>query len=134
MVSAYDALADAILSVRATEAGLVTALLDGHRRAAQVALTAGEYEVAAGHMALFANEGDNAVGGIRKRLVEGGHHHNAAGEANGVYESGYVVVTKEAKKKLLATSQTLRSAETDDARKAAWDEFSTIAAELIGGA
>ncbi len=41
-------------------------------------------------MALFANEGDNAIAGIRKRLVEGGHHHNAAGEEQGIFEEGYV--------------------------------------------
>jgi hypothetical protein len=81
-------------------------------------------------MALFANEGDNAVGGIRKRLLEGGHHHNAEGEAKGIYEAGYVIVTKAAKKSCLDAVAALQSGD-DKAKKSAWDTFEAAAAPLI---
>jgi hypothetical protein len=91
----------------------------------------GRYDDAAAEMALFANEGDNAVAGIRKRLVEGGHHHNAAGEEQGIYEEGYVLVTREAKKKMLAASTAMRQAKDDVAREAAWNDFSATAKETL---
>ncbi len=131
LVAAYDALADTILSVRASEAGFVRALLDGHRHAAEVLMKKGDWEGAAAQMALFANEGDNAVGGVRKRLIEGGHHHNAAGEAQGIYEPGFVIVTREAKEAILKTSADLRTATSDDARQAAWDKFAEVAGGLL---
>ena len=94
VVQAYESLADTILAVRATEAGFVKAMLGGHRHAAEVLMKQGDYQGSAAQMALFANEGDNAVGGVRKRLLEGGHHFNAAGEDAGIYEPGFVVVTR----------------------------------------
>ena len=97
MVATYDALADGILALKRAEAGFVRSILDGHRHGAEAHFKAGDMGRAAAEMALWANEGDNAVGGIRKRLVEGGHHHNADGEAKGIYEPGYVIVTKKAK-------------------------------------
>jgi len=90
-----------------------------------------DYEKSAAEMALFANEGDNAIAGVRKRLLEGGHHHNADGEAKGIYEPGYVIVTKKAKQKILAASSALRSAKDDAARKAAWEAF-VEAADSLG--
>jgi len=132
MVESYEALADTILAVRRAEAGLVRALLDGHRHAAEAAVQRGDHEAAAAHIALFANEGDNAIGGVRKRLLEGGHHFNAEGEDKGVYEEGYVVVTREAKKKGLEIAKAMRSATTDDARKAAWNDFAALADEVLG--
>ena len=93
----------------------------------------GKFDDAVAEIAMFANEGDNAVGGIRKRLVEGGHHHNAEGEAKGVYEAGFVVVTKEAKQKILAASAALRDAKADADRKAAWDTFHSVAGPLLEG-
>ncbi len=130
LVAAYDSLADTILAVRAAEAGFVKALLDGHRHAAEVLAKRGDWEAAAAEVALFANEGDNAIGGVRKRLLEGGHHFNAAGEEQGVFEDGYVIVTKEAKKKLLAVSAELRQAD-DAGKKEAWKSFEKIAAKLL---
>jgi hypothetical protein len=132
MVESYEALADTILAVRRAEANLVRALLDGHRHAAEAAVSRGDHAAAAAHVALFANEGDNAIGGVRKRLLEGGHHFNAEGEDKGIYEEGYVVVTREAKKRGLDIAKALRSATTDDARKAAWDEFTALAGEVLG--
>jgi len=130
MVDTYDSLADAILAVKQTEANFVRSLLDGHRHAAKSYYDAGQFEKAAAEVALFGNEGDNAIAGVRKRLLEGGHHHNAEGEAKGVYEPGYVVVTREAKKKCLAASSAMRAAKDDAARKAAWDSF-TAAADAL---
>ena len=63
--------------------------------------------LAAAELALFANEGDNAIGGVRKKLLEGGHHFNAAGEEAGVYEDGYVIVTREAKAAILDPALTV---------------------------
>jgi hypothetical protein len=133
VVDTYSSLADAILAVNKTETGLVKSILEGHRHAAEGAMRRGDHEAVAANMALFGNEGDNAIGGIRKRLVEGGHHHNAEGEAKGIFEPGYVVVTKEAKVKILACSAAYRKATTDAERKKAWDDFMAIAAQLLAG-
>ena len=58
---------------------------------------------------------------------------NAEGEEQGVYEPGYVVVTREAKQKLLAASAALRQAKDDVARQAAWDDFAKVAKPLLAG-
>src|SRR6185295_5003854 len=87
LVATYDSLADTILGAKKSEHNLVIAILESHHHAAQRAMRDGKYDDAAAEMALFANEGDNAVGGVRKRLVEGGHHHNAEGEEKGVYDA-----------------------------------------------
>ncbi len=134
IVTAYDALADTILSVRDAELGFVAAMLDGHLHAAKTLMSKGDVEGAAAQMALFANEGDNNIGGVRKRLLEGGHHFNADGEEQGIYEPGYVIVTREAKQALLEASKELRLAAGDVERLAAWDKFATMAKALLGGA
>ena len=131
IVAAYESMADAILAMRKTEHGFVSAMLDGHRHAAMVRYHQGNWAAAAAEMALFANEGDNAIGGVRKRLLEGGHHFNADGEEQGLFEPGFVVVTSEAKKKLLAASAALRQAADDEARAAAWSDFEMTAAKLL---
>lgn len=131
-VAAYDSLADTILAVRSAEQNLVKALLDGHFHGAKARMAQEDWQGAAAEIALFANEGDNAVGGVRKRLLEGGHHFNAAGEEQGIYEPGYVVVTREAKKKILEASAALRTASTDEARQKAWDDFAKVAKDLLG--
>jgi len=131
MVNTYDAMADAILSLKRAEASFVQALLDGYRRGAEAAMKRSDWEAAAAEIALFANEGDNAIGGIRKRLVEGGHHHHAKAETEGIYEPGYVIVTREAKRKLLAASVALRQAQSEAARQKAWQEFTALAKDLL---
>ena len=131
MVASYDSLADTILAVRQAEYDFARALLDGHRHAAEVLMGNGQFDRAAAEMALFANEGDNAIGGVRKRLLEGGHHHNAAGEERGEFEPGYVIVTRDAKQRALELSRELRQAKTDAARTGVWDEFATLAAKLL---
>lgn len=127
LTASYDTLAKIILNARKAEENLVRAILDEHYRAAKRSMKEENFDRAAAQMALFANEGDNAVAGIRKRLIEGGHHHNAAGEEAGIYEPGYVIVTKEAKEKMLKASKEMKVAKDEAARDAAWKDFSTLA-------
>ncbi len=133
LVKSYSALADVILAAKNAEHELVHAILDRHYADAEQAVQAGKWEDAAADMALFANEGDNRIGGVRKRLLEGGHHHNAEGETKGLFEAGYVIVTTEGKKNALAAMMDLRQATTDPARKAAWEKFDAVARGLLGG-
>ncbi len=121
MVATYDALADAILAVKHTEASLVRSILGATYAHAQVELGRARHELKGGNasaaqtavenlaadVAFLGTEGDNAVAGIRKRLLDGGHHHNAAGEAQGIYDEGFVVVTKKAKQALLDSSRAI---------------------------
>lgn len=127
----YDSLADAILALRDAEHYFVAAMLDGHLHGAKARMKNGDWEGAAGEMALFANEGDNKIGGIRKRLVEGGHHHNSDDGPDGEYETGYVIVTREAKADLLGLATKMRQAGTDEERKEIWGKFAMIAKELL---
>ena len=129
-VDTYDALADAILAVKRTEENFVRSLLDGHRHGAEAYMRAGDFRSAAAEIALFANEGDNAIGGVRKRLLEGGHHHNADGEAKGIYDPGFVIVTRKAKQQALAASAALLAAKTDGERSKAWQQFVAVADSL----
>jgi hypothetical protein len=129
--AAYGALADTILAVKRTESEFVRSLLAHHFRVARDFVARADSEHAAAEIALFANEGDNAIGGVRKRLLEGGHHHNADGEAKGVYEPGFVIVTRKAKEEALAVSATMRTAKTEADRKAAWERFAAIANPLV---
>ena len=130
-VACYSALADGILALHTAEEELVRALLDGHYAAARSAHERGQHEQAAAEMALFGNEGDNAVGGVRKKLLDGGQHHNAEGEAQGIFEPGYVLVTKKAKEAALAASMAMRSAKDDGARDKAWKDFTAVAEPLL---
>lgn len=147
LVSSYNSLADAILAVKATEANLVRSILAtayAHAQAdlgrARRALAAGRkdgaveaIEALAAHVAQLGAEGDNAVAGIRKRLLEGGHHHNAAGEAQGVFDPGFVIVTKAAKKAFLDASRAigrLASTANADALAAEWAKVEATWASL----
>jgi len=121
MVTTYESLADAILSVKKTEANLVRSILGAAYAHAQVELGRaraaikssdakagqGALEALAADVAQLASEGDNAVAAVRKRLIEGGHHHNADGEAKGIYDEGFVVVTRAAKSAFLESSRAL---------------------------
>ena len=105
LVATYDALADAILGANKAERKLVIAILGatyGHAqselaraRQALKANDAGAARAAIENLATavgqIGTEGDNAVAGVRKRLLQGGHHANATGEAQGVFDEGYVV-------------------------------------------
>ncbi len=130
MVATYNNLADAILAMRHAEENFVRAVLDGHRHAAVAMMEAKNFGGAAAQMALFANEGDNAMGGVRKRLLEGGHHHHAAGEEQGKFETGFVVVTRDAKQAILEASAKLQRANNETERTAAWNAFLKAADSL----
>jgi riboflavin biosynthesis pyrimidine reductase len=128
LVETYDAIADTILAAKQAEWNLVHTILamtyrhaEGAMAAAKAKLEAGqnasgEIEKLATLVSQLGNEGDAAVGAIRKRLVEGGHHHHASGEQEGLYDEGFVIVTKPAKKEFLASAQRIakmaRSADT----------------------
>ena len=129
--AAYGALADSILAIKHTELEFVRSMLANHYRNARTAVQRGDSEAASAEIALFANEGDNAIGGVRKRLLEGGHHHNADGEAKGLYEPGFVVITRKAKEEALAASAAMRQAKSDGDRKSAWDRFAVLAGPLV---
>ena len=113
LVATYDGLADVILGASRTETRLVHSILAttyGHAEAtynqaaaklASNASATAEIEQLAALVSQLGNEGDAAVAGVRKRLLEGGHHHHASGEQQGLYEEGYVVVTRAAKQALL---------------------------------
>ena len=137
MVATYDALADSILGGIKAEKRLVRAILATTYAHAQVeagrarqALKANDAATAkaaienlAAAVGQIGTEGDNAVAGVRKRLVEGGHVANPQGQAQGTYDEGYVVVTKAAKKAFLDSSQALgmlAAAPKADALEAEW--------------
>lgn len=148
MVASYNSLADGILALKRTEANLVKAILAasvGHGQVnlarASTAIEKGDVQAAraavealASNVGQLATEGDNAVGAVRKRLLEGGHHHNAAGEAQGMYDDGYVIVTRAAKAKLLASSRAIAGmapAPKVDALEAEWKKAQSVVAELM---
>jgi hypothetical protein len=113
LVMAYDQLADTILAAKKTEWHMVQSILattynhaQGTFATAQRKLGAGkdvraDLEKLADLVSQLGNEGDAAVAAIRKRLVEGGHHHNVKGEEQGIYDEGFVIVTRKAKKAFL---------------------------------
>lgn len=139
-VATYDSLATAILATKQTEQNLVRSILSttyAHANAARAraerAIKSGDKQAAkaaieelAGHVAQLGNEGDNAVAGIRKRLVEGGHHHNAAGENQGIYDPGFVVVTRSGKQKLLKASQNIAQLARDPDSNALAREWASV--------
>jgi hypothetical protein len=148
MVATYSSLADGILALKRTEDNLVKAILasalaHGRVNLQRAQAAAGKGDAAAAKAAVealaadvgqLATEGDNAVGAVRKRLLEGGHHHNAAGEAQGIYDEGYVVVTRAAKAKLLASSRAIAgmaAAPSADALEAEWKTVSAVVDELM---
>jgi hypothetical protein len=148
MVSTYNTLADGILALKRTEENLVKSILAATLAHGQVSLgravaavekgdaTAAKaaVEALASDAGQLATEGDNAVGAVRKRLLEGGHHHNAAGEAQGIYDEGYVIVTREAKAKLLASSRALAgmaAAPSADALQAEWKKVQVVVVGLM---
>jgi hypothetical protein len=130
-VATYASLADTILALHRTEEDLVRSLLDSHFQAAREHQEHGMNQQAAAEMALFATEGDNAIGGVRKRLVDGGFNHNAAGEAKGIFDPGFVIVTKKIKEAALAASADMRAAKDDATRQKAWNAFAALAVPLL---
>jgi len=121
MVATYRSLADGVLALKQTEKDLVRSILAAayaHARvqkeratkaiaAKDTATARTAIEALAAAVAEIATEGDNSVAAVRKKLIDGGYHHNAAGEAQGIYEPGYVIVTREAKARLLESSRAI---------------------------
>lgn len=127
LVSAYSALADAIIAIDKAEEGFVRSLLDGHRHGAKAHFMGERFEMAAAEAILFANEGDNAIAGIRKRLLDEGHHHHSDDSGpESTYEPGFVIVTRVAKARILALAPAIRSGD-----ETAFGEFLTLAGELL---
>jgi hypothetical protein len=148
MVATYEALADTILGANRAEDRLVRSILaaaygqaEAELGRAREALRANDTASArsatenlAADVGQIGTEGDNAVAGVRKRLLEGGHHHNAAGEAQGIYDEGYVVVTKVAKKAFLDSAKALAILARDpkaDALDAEWKKVEATWAKHI---
>jgi hypothetical protein len=148
MVATYSSLADAILALKRTEEDLVRSILAAANAHAQVELGRAQRAIAAGDakaaqsaleglaadVGQIATEGDNAVGAVRKRLLDGGHHHNAAGEAQGIFDEGFVIVTRAAKAKLLESSRAIGQmarAPKADALEAEWKKVQAIVPALL---
>jgi hypothetical protein len=148
MVATYNTLADGILALKNTETNLVRSILAAAHAHAQVQLdrarksmaandaagARGAIEALAADVAQIATEGDNAVGAVRKRLLQGGHHHNAAGEAQGIYDEGFVIVTKAAKQRLLESSRAIAAMGRDakaPALDAEWNKVQAVVSDLL---
>jgi len=148
MVATYNTLADGILALKQTEENLVKTIVAtayGHGQAqlarAQKAISASDaaaartaIEALAAAVAQIATEGDNSVAAVRKRLLQGGHHHNAAGEAQGIFDEGFVIVTKAAKQKLLDSSRAIGQLARDPkgpALDAEWQKVQAVYSELM---
>jgi len=113
MVATYETLADTILGAKKTEHNLVKSILSATYRHAEATLATAKASISSGKdtktaieklaalVSQLGNEGDAAVAAVRNRLLEGGHHHNAEGEKQGIYDEGYVIVTRAAKKVFL---------------------------------
>jgi len=113
LVATYEDLADAILAVKQTEWNLVESILAmtyGHAAGVyadvEAKLKAGQsasvqIETLAALVSQLGNEGDAAVAAVRKRLVDGGHNHHSSADEQKIWDVGFVVVTKEAKKVFL---------------------------------
>ena len=151
MVAAYDAVADTILAANKAERKVVLSILaasyahaQGELARARQALKANDAAAARAAMENLAaavgqigTEGDNAVGGIRKRLLEGGHHANSQGEAQGMYDEGYVIVTKAAKQTFLASSKAiamLAAAPTADGLETEWKKVEAAWSQNVASA
>lgn len=148
MVATYETLADGILALKKTEENLCRSILAASYAHAQVELARAQKSITANDgkaaqaalesvaaaVGQIATEGDNAVAGVRKRLVDGGHHHNAAGETQGVFDAGFVIVTRAAKQKLLDSSRAigqLSRAPKADALEAEWKKVAAVYDELM---
>jgi hypothetical protein len=148
MVSTYNTLADGILALKETEANLVRSILSAAHAHAQVQLARARTAIAANDaagaraavealaadVAQLGTEGDNSVAAVRKRLIQGGHHHNAAGEAQGIFDEGYVIVTRAAKQKLLASSRAIGQMAGGPklpALEAEWKNVEAVYADLM---
>jgi len=148
MVAAYETLADTILGAKHTEKNLVRSILAATYQHAEAMMERARSKVQAGQSATaevesvaslvsqLAGEGDASVAAVRKRLLEGGHHHNAEGEKQGIFDEGFVVVTRAARKAFLDASTAigkLASSKDAGALQSAWQPVSQQYASLMKG-
>ena len=146
LVASYNSLADTILAGNRTEHNLVKAILSATYKHGELALKAakssiksgqgakGDIEKLAALVSQLGNEGDASVAGIRTRLLEGGHHHNAKGEQQGLYDEGFVIVTRAAKKTFLDAAMRIgKLAMAPDAKAldAQWDAVTRQYNEIV---
>ena len=148
IVATYNTLADGILALKRTEENVCRTILATANAHAQVELGRAQKAIAAGDakaaqtalealaadVAQMGTEGDNAVGAVRKRLIEAGQHHNAAGEAQGIFDEGFVIVTRAAKAKVLDSSRAigqLAHAPKAEALDAEWKKVQAVVAGLM---
>jgi hypothetical protein len=148
MVATYNTLADVILGAKETEANLVRSILAATYAHAEVELGRAHkalkgddskgateaIENLAASIGQLGTEGDNSVASVRKRLLEGGHHHNAAGEAQGIFDEGFVIVTRAAKKEFLDSSKAIgqmAKAPKADALDAEWKKVQATYSGLM---
>lgn len=146
LVDTYRSLADTILGAKKTEWNLVASILattyghaEGVMHQAQANLKANkpataEVEKLAALVSQLGNEGSSAVASVRKKLVEGGHHHHATEEQQGIYDEGYVIVTKAAKKVFLDAAGNIgkmAQAAKSDALSAEWQKVEKQYAEMM---
>ena len=148
LVATYNTLADGLLALKRTEENLVKTILATSRAHGEVqlmhakrAITANDaaaakaaVEALASDVAQLGTEGDNAIAAVRKRLIEAGQHHNAAGEAQGIFDEGYVIVTKAAKQKFLESSRRIAATSGSpkaDALDAEWKNVMATYASIV---
>jgi hypothetical protein len=127
LVATYESLADTILGAKQTEWNLVHSILASTYSHAQATVggikmkveqgqdARAEIEALAELVGQLGNEGDAAVAAVRKRLLEGGHHHHSGGEEKGIYDEGFVIVTRAARKVFLDAANAIgkQGAKTD---------------------
>ncbi len=113
LVATYDSVADTILASKQSEWNVVHSILATTYRHAEGVMAKATRKIEAGKPARseledlaelvsqLGNEGDASVAAIRKRLLDGGHHHHSSGEEQGIYDEGFVIVTRAAKKVFL---------------------------------
>jgi hypothetical protein len=152
LVEAYDSLADTIIAVKKTEWNLVHSILamtyshaQGTVAEAKAKIKAGkdaraDIEKLAALVSQLGNEGDAAVAGVRKRLVDAGahhhHHHHAKKDEEPTHDKGFVIVTREAKRGLLeAAGRIGRMAGSPDAAAldAEWGKVQSLFQSLHKG-
>ena len=139
LVSTYETLADTILGAKKTEHNLVKAILATTYRHAESTLAQAKdpkmssqdqsaaIERLAALVAHLGNEGDASIAGVRNRLLAGGHHHNAEGEKQGVFDEGFVIVTRAARKVFLDSAMRIGKLAASRDAKALDTEWAAVA-------
>jgi hypothetical protein len=116
LVATYDSLAEILIAGKKAEWNLVHSILGATYQHAQATMMSVSMTLEAGGDATagieklaslvgqLGTEGDAAVAAVRKRLIDAGHHHHATAADEEMYDLGYVIVTRDAKKVFLAAA------------------------------